>query len=523
MNSSLPLTASCGFPGNSDIYGIGIRTGYYTQALAVYFSNFFVLSEAKNLRAVNGLFLLALGIVAAIYAYNAATTYAIEVFILLQTGLCLGLVSIMEGTRYSSKYLPVQKERLILRTILMNWGMGYNLWFWWRGLDSLMGTPCGTYVLYVVRVDMYGPVRTVMKAFAVVVLVWRTLFTTAWDAGKTIWDVRMRKARATFVELAHQRKNVKPPVLFVSIAVQTDEVPEHSDVRVAPKVTNVSCVKTNTPDVENIGSLQLSAQGPRQPLQSSTQQDAAESHGGTSEASPKPSPKPDLDFEIIKEAENYLDEVFRPYSPVKPRSKEKHGSSRPRLSKPQSFSKVFGIYLPDAHYKVAVKRTIMASFADCNTRRMKDTLSIHSQALQLRLRQWPITVDRMLDKNMHHPSPDWHALAIASDVQLTQMSYTRPRRVWMLLAAKGFVVIVLLILQIELAIGWNGIYGLSGLNTVGQLIPLILGIGGLVQVLWEKWCHVRNGIRASQVEAEKKRLSKYEEAMEQYLEWKKRL
>ncbi|MCJ1430952.1 hypothetical protein MMC27_000302 [Xylographa pallens] len=425
----------------------------------------------------------------------------------------------MEGTRYSSKYLPVQKERLILRTILMNWGMGYNLWFWWKGLDILIRTPCGTYVLYVVRVDMYGPVRTVMKVFAVVALVWRTLFTTAWDAGKTIWDVRMRKARANFAELAHQRKNVKPAVLFASIAVQTDEVQDHSDVRVSQKATDVSCVKIDTPHTENIGNLEPFPQAPGQPLQTSTQHGAAKLHKETLEALPRI----DLDFETIKGAENYLDEVFRPYLPVKTGNQETNGSSRPRLSKLQSLSKGFNIYLPDALNNTAVKRTIRATFADSNTRRIKDTLSIHSQALQLRLRQWPITVERMLDMNMHNPPPDWHALAIASDIQLTQMSYTRPRRVWTLLAAKSFVVIVLLILQIELAIGWNGIYGLSGLNTVGQLIPLILGIGGLVQVLWEKWCHVRKGIRAHQVEAETKRLSAYEEAMEQYLEWKKRL
>ncbi|MCJ1403209.1 hypothetical protein MMC11_006432 [Xylographa trunciseda] len=516
MNASLPIAASCGFPGNSDLYGIGIRTGYYTQALAVYFSNFFVLSEAKSLRAVNGLFLLALGIVAAIYAYNAATSYAIEVFILLQTGLCLGLVSIMEGTRFSSKYLPVQKERLVLRTILMNWGMGYNLWFWWSGLDSLIRTPCGTYVLYVVRVDLYGLLRTVMKVFSIVVLVSRTLFTTAWDMGKAIWDVRMRKARAAFVESARQRKSTEPAVMLASIPVQTDEMSEHSDVLDPKQNLQATCVKTEALSGNNIGTLE-SAVTFENPSPNSTHSTAPERRGA-----PSASPEPGFDFETIKEAENYLDEVLRlSLSDVK-QHKEESGSFRPRLSKPQCFPRGFWLYSAETEYTVAVKRTIMATFADTNTRRIKDTLAIHSQALQLQLRQWPITVNRMLEMNKRNPPSDWHALAIASDIQLTQMSYTRPRRIWMRRAAENFVVIVLLILQIELAIGWNGIYGLSGLNTVGQLIPLILGVGGLVQVLWEKWCHVRKGIRASQVEAENKRLSKYEEAMEQYLEWKKR-
>lgn len=40
---------SCGFVGNTDILGIGIRIGYYAQAIAVWFSNYFLYREAKAL------------------------------------------------------------------------------------------------------------------------------------------------------------------------------------------------------------------------------------------------------------------------------------------------------------------------------------------------------------------------------------------------------------------------------------------------------------------------------------------
>ena len=53
-------TEQCGFQGNSDIYGIRIRMGYYTQALSLWFSKYFVLSESKVLRSVNLLFTIAL-------------------------------------------------------------------------------------------------------------------------------------------------------------------------------------------------------------------------------------------------------------------------------------------------------------------------------------------------------------------------------------------------------------------------------------------------------------------------------
>lgn len=105
LNSlALPIM-QCGFAGNPDIYGLGIRLGYYTQALAVWFANYFFYRDAKSLRGANLIFILALLIALCIYAFNAETTYAIEVFLLLQIGLCMGMVSLSSGTRFSSRYM----------------------------------------------------------------------------------------------------------------------------------------------------------------------------------------------------------------------------------------------------------------------------------------------------------------------------------------------------------------------------------------------------------------------------------
>lgn len=210
---------SCGFVGNSDIYGIGIRIGYYTQAIAVWFSNFFLLREAKSLRAVNNLFLFALVVAGFIYAQDARGTYAVEAFLLLQIGLCLLFVSVMECTRYSTRYLKLSPERLAIRTLVLNAGMLFNILFWWHGLDIMRETPCvgagdasstagsdrtghGTYACYVVRADMYGWMRTAMKVLSLSLFIWRTLRTTNYDMLRTFHRLRMKETRAAFIQVA---------------------------------------------------------------------------------------------------------------------------------------------------------------------------------------------------------------------------------------------------------------------------------------------------------------------------------
>ena len=516
MNSSISIDASCGFAGNSDIYGVGIRVGYYTQALAVYFSNIFLFSEAKSLRAVNSLFLLALSIVTVIYAYNGASTHAIEVFILLQTGLCLGLVSIMEGTRYSCKYIRTNKEALIIRTVLMNFGLLYNLYFWWWGLDSMEQTPCGTYVFYVVRADIYGPTRTAMKIFAIIGLVWRTLFTTAWDVGAAIRDLKLRKARALFAELAEQWQEhtlkVKPAECK-NVAVQTDfssNIPVVQDIECGRGKENTTTrVAIDRQLFEQHKGPDLDLCIPTIPI--------ASAHSGTNSSK---SHCAELGFESIREAEKYLNDIFAPKllepGPFGQCSPLNHSSATPRDHKAEHSSPL----LDQSSYRASLYWMIKATWADQNTRGIKDTLSIHSKALNLKISYWPRTVDRMLSLNIKQGPPSWQAVAIASDIQLTQMPVFKPLRIWVFLGAQNLLVVVLLIVQIELTIAWNRLHDLQGLSTVGQLFPLILGVGGLAKIFWEKGCHLWKGMRSRDLKEERKRLGQYERAMEQYLDWK---
>jgi hypothetical protein len=49
-----------------------------------------------------------------------------------------------------------------------------------------------------------------------------------------------------------------------------------------------------------------------------------------------------------------------------------------------------------------------------------------------------------------------------------------------------FVTITLSVLVVELTLLWNSVTGVYDISSVGQLIPLAIGIGTLGQVLWRR-------------------------------------
>ena len=89
------------------------------------------------------------------------------------------------------------------------------------------------------------------------------------------------------------------------------------------------------------------------------------------------------------------------------------------------------------------------------------------------------------------------------------------------MAAETLVIIVMLVVQVELTIAWNHVSGLQTLNTLGQLIPCILGVGGLVQVLWGKGKGLVRGEDERINGAGTGAADEYESAMAAFVAWKK--
>lgn len=493
---------ACGFVGDADIYGIGIRIGYYTQVLAVWFANFFLLSEAKSLRAVNNLFLFALTVAGSIYAYNAPTTHAVEAFLLLQIFICIGLVSIMDATRYNIRYIRRSEQRLLLRVIVINGGLVFNILFWWKGLDIMKPTPCergrsaqasrtteiplprsGTYVCYLIRVNLYDWMRTVMKGLSLVLFVWTGLISTSHDVGEFVQDLRLMRIHAAFIQAA-SILGAKPAT--------------------AKNFRHTSRSKIFAPLTKCLPFQR----GARWMQQLNAKEDI------------KSYPTALTLFTKIRKAEFYLESLFWPEQQNQHREMKKKG-----LQFTSGFIKLC-TYKPNqpeaafVKYSSCLRALLKTAITNKPPVHLRWRVMLHMIALgKHQAWYWPRLLHRMIELRELGQEPCWKLLAVASDVQLSQIPLHRSARIWAWMAVQSFIVIVILIVQVELTIVWNNISGLKSLRSLGQLIPFILGVGGLVQVLWRKWRLVQKSVKENAV-MEATGAGEYEAAIETYIQWR---
>jgi len=133
----------CGFVGNSDLYGLGIRAGIYLQWISSIIVNHFLSSQIKNYAATNIVFGFAVCVALLILTLRGDCTYIAEVIVLMFMfwGGIYPLVDIA-GTQASSPGLKYGWYLLGFPMYL------FTCWFWIR-LAAGSGyhyalTPCGT-------------------------------------------------------------------------------------------------------------------------------------------------------------------------------------------------------------------------------------------------------------------------------------------------------------------------------------------------------------------------------------------
>lgn len=493
---------ACGFVGDADIYGIGIRIGYYAQTLAVWFANFFLLSEAKSLRAVNNLFLFALTVAGSMYAYNAPTTHAVEAFLLLQIFLCIGLVSIMDATRYNTRYIRRSEQRLLLRVIIINGGLVFNILFWWKGLDILKPTPCerqqsaqagkiaeiplpryGTYACYLIRANLYSWMRTVMKSLSLVLFVWTGLITTSHDVGEFVQNLRLTRNHAVFVQAA-SCLGTKPA---------TAKGSKHT-----PRSKIFAPLSQCLP-------FQRRARR-TQPL------NAKKDIRSYSTAAAL--------FDEIRKAEVYLESLFLPEQQNQPDEKKKQGFQFLRGCIKLCTYKPNQPEVASVKYSSCLRALLKTAITNKPPVHLRWRVMLHMIALgKHQPWYWPRILHRMTELRELGQEPRWKLLAIASDVKLSQIPLHRSALIWAWMAVQSFIIIIFLIAQVELTIVWNNISGLKSLRSLGQLIPFILGVGGLIQVLWGKWRLVQKSVKENAV-MEITDAGEYEAAIERYIQWR---
>jgi hypothetical protein len=127
--------AACGFTGNPDIYGLGIRLGIYFQWIAAIISKCFDASpEAiRELMEVDAIFLLA--ILIATLLLSASSTYAVEVLIMLHFFFGDVYTVYYDSSMVFGGTSTISVWSITFRSLMHTTMAAYAVWFWFPGLE----------------------------------------------------------------------------------------------------------------------------------------------------------------------------------------------------------------------------------------------------------------------------------------------------------------------------------------------------------------------------------------------------
>ncbi|KAI9841847.1 MAG: hypothetical protein M1838_003365 [Thelocarpon superellum] len=178
VSSAPTSTASgtCGFQGDDNIYGLGIRLGVYLQWLTSSVAYNFVPDEAVTMRGVNTCFTLS-NFAGLLYITlwrddnaNSPGLYAVECWIVI--GFCVGGVFTgrVQGRDDNAQSTSVTFAGYkasaiggIIQLALNAAIIYYTIWYLYIGMDTMIATPCSRYAFFFARVDLFHWFRTLSK------------------------------------------------------------------------------------------------------------------------------------------------------------------------------------------------------------------------------------------------------------------------------------------------------------------------------------------------------------------------
>jgi hypothetical protein len=158
----LAAREECGFQGNQDLYGLGIRLGIYMQWISAIIMPFFRKKGDDSLLQSYTMFLLALILAVLVITIRSDPTYVVEMLVLtyiifggghlvLEIGENKG--PLRKGNRdIVSKVLPSYIKLCLLTAAAIYWA-----WFWLGGIysDTFLATPCGANAFLFAKVSLY--------------------------------------------------------------------------------------------------------------------------------------------------------------------------------------------------------------------------------------------------------------------------------------------------------------------------------------------------------------------------------
>ncbi len=173
------LPVQCGFEGNADLYGLGIRLGIYFQWLSAQLCRVLHKEYVVELDRAYMIFLTAVFIALLVLTGDADSTYDVEVLVLMYILIC-GPFNFISGQlgEYRSIAL-VNVEFLVVWPATV-----YSSWFWFSGRDArFLQQPveCGGYGFVFKRVSLRGgSTLAFFKAMSVFLAIILGLFHGLW-------------------------------------------------------------------------------------------------------------------------------------------------------------------------------------------------------------------------------------------------------------------------------------------------------------------------------------------------------
>lgn len=151
----------CGFIGNPDIYGLGIRLGIYLQWIASCVSNTYFICPLEHPGLLDSYLVFNSALLIATFVLTAQPldTHIAEmsiIFFMIFNGWSTAFPIHRRGRAISirDEFWEVGARSALTFTLNLIWAT-YASWFWIAGVNStFQGTPCGTKVFMFAEVDM---------------------------------------------------------------------------------------------------------------------------------------------------------------------------------------------------------------------------------------------------------------------------------------------------------------------------------------------------------------------------------
>ncbi|KAL9622675.1 MAG: hypothetical protein Q9160_002985 [Pyrenula sp. 1 TL-2023] len=382
----------------------------------------------------------------------------------------------MEASAFSKKKRTSSKQQVWAMTAVMWMSFGYNIWFWWAGIDRFQHTRCGSFGFWYYKCDLFGGFRTVQKVLSVLLIIvdvpirgynlvikgddWYTQKVDSVAYKQYLIHVLQRAYKEFLLSLGDSRQPTAP-----RRASYPSTSNEYSSIFAAEE-TSFACA--------SVGINRRTA----------TQT-----------------------FHAIYEVDETLTTISNTWTNVGFRS------IRPKNRTKSFLSGHVGLTWPHIVpllrlYCRLVTLSLDAFIARTYKRYVFRALALFIPTQHRHDRDALVFLNVAAFEHPRYQSLEERWVTVLTLAHVAHLPKRNPWGYWSLSALRGAALCIAQILSVELTLRWNSVYGLQGLGTVGQLIPFIIGVGGLLKVVntgLKKWWYSVRYRRAQDLEAKDRR------------------